>query len=378
MQERVYLAPNIGIALRKSPDGKEEYFHISMEKILKDLDGRELELLKFYTNLDEKGMTHLVERLSSKLKEFQETSENIVKLNEFITLKLEHGHSNIYVKDKIFTQCKYLLFNIPVDELKEYDEIQSIDEAEKILNDSMHGKHAKEFNIDPKEEFRAHCSNLQAWVENNYNTQILHRNIAFPLLRALVKAGDPQAKNNFKNELAYRLESNDIIVTKYLIMNNYLDDLSNDELAMVIENMKPGIGKIVLMEYYNKEREKTFVQVGNIVFNDKKMALHLNNKEIYITALDKNSFPYSDYKKAFNLQLIERYSRYLLNGIFYDFGITHGTQKVVFRTEDITLIRSFFNNNDLIMVQIPRSRAPLKLSVESENTAIYIYPELLY
>ena len=379
MRETVYLTPNIGVKIQKSPDGK-QYFHISMERIIIDLNGKESELLKVYCNLNKNEMKQLIDRFSIVLKEYQESSENTFKLNEFLSLKLNGKTTNIYVNNKLFRTCTYLLINIPTDRVEDFDDIQSIDEAEQHLGQDLHyDKGREEFKIDPIEEFRAHCSNMQAWVEHDYNTQILHRNLAFPLLKELIKAGDPKAKIAYKNELAYRLESNDIVVTKYLIEYGYLSDLHDDELIMIIENMGPGIGKITLMEYYNKSRKvKRFRQVEDLFFNDEKMALRINNKELYVTALDKNKFPYTDYKKAFLLQTIEKYSRYLFDKTFFDFGITHEKQKVVFRTQDLRSMEKFFNNNAMIMVQIPRSRAPLKLYVESENTAIYIYPELIY
>lgn len=380
MRETVYLTPNIEVKIQKSPDGKEQYFHISMERIIIDLNGKESELLKVYCNLNKNEMKQLIDRFSIVLKEYQESSENTFKLNEFLSLKLNGKTTNIYVNNKLFRTCTYLLINIPTDRVEDFDDIQSIDEAEQHLGQDLHyDKGREEFKIDPIEEFRAHCSNMQAWVEHDYNTQILHRNLAFPLLKELIKAGDPKAKIAYKNELAYRLESNDIVVTKYLIEYGYLSDLHDDELIMIIENMGPGIGKITLMEYYNKSRKvKRFRQVEDLFFNDEKMALRINNKELYVTAIDKNKFPYTDYKKAFLLQTIEKYSRYLFDKTFFDFGITHEKQKVVFRTQDLRSMEKFFNNNAMIMVQIPRSRAPLKLYVESENTAIYIYPELIY
>ena len=56
--------------------------------------------------------------------------------------------------------------------------------------------------MSSKTEFRANCSNLQAWVENGYDTRLLHRNLAFPLLKKLTNVGDLHAKKVFKDEIA--------------------------------------------------------------------------------------------------------------------------------------------------------------------------------
>ena len=59
------------------------------------------------------------------------------KVNEYITLKLEDGITNIYVNDQLFNQCKFLLFTIPLEKVSSYDEIGSIDEAAEQLDCSM-------------------------------------------------------------------------------------------------------------------------------------------------------------------------------------------------------------------------------------------------
>jgi len=59
------------------------------------------------------------------------------KINEIITLKLENNRTNIYVNNELFRHCKYLLLNIPVDNIHEFDDITSIDEAEEYLDHSL-------------------------------------------------------------------------------------------------------------------------------------------------------------------------------------------------------------------------------------------------
>ena len=91
-------------------------------------------------------------------------------------------------------------------------------------------------DISPEAEFWGHCSNLQAWYENDYDTRLLHRNLAFPLLKALTDAGDPLAKKVFKEEIAMRLESGYPTVVRYLVDQGYLQYLTNEELNVVLKN----------------------------------------------------------------------------------------------------------------------------------------------
>ena len=48
------------------------------------------------------------------------------KINNFMRLKLENRRTIIYVNNRPFRQCMYLLLNIPIDKIKDYDEINSI------------------------------------------------------------------------------------------------------------------------------------------------------------------------------------------------------------------------------------------------------------
>jgi len=160
------------------------------------------------------------------------------KINEYIKLRLEGDRTNIYVKNRIFTQCMYLLLNIPVNKVRKYDDIDSIDEAAETLNRSMEGGGRGVYHIDPEEEFMGHCSNMQAWAENDYDTRILHRNLAFPLLKRLSDVGDPLAKNRIKEEIVLRYSSGHETVMTFLADNGYLKYLSRDELEYLLDDNK--------------------------------------------------------------------------------------------------------------------------------------------
>lgn len=87
------------------------------------------------------------------------------QVNDHIILKLYGRETVIFINGERVNQCKFLLFNIPVKEIEKYDDIQSIDELESKYGRRSEGKNV----IDPKTEFWGHCSNIQAWVENNYD-----------------------------------------------------------------------------------------------------------------------------------------------------------------------------------------------------------------
>lgn len=151
------------------------------------------------------------------------------KINEYITLKLEDNKTNVYILGELFKQCMGLMLNIPTDVLKKIDMIHSIDEIDDFINPGDLMYYNDSCDITPEEEFQAHCSNMTVWAENEYNTEILHRTIAFPLLKQLTKIGDEKAKKVFKEEIAYRFTSGNLKVRIYLIEEGYINYLTKEE-----------------------------------------------------------------------------------------------------------------------------------------------------
>ncbi|MHA1454885.1 MAG: hypothetical protein ACTSR5_02710 [Promethearchaeota archaeon] len=125
-------------------------------------------------------------------------------VNEFLSLKLEEGITMIYVANEPFMHCKFLLLEIPIEETTSLDEMKSIDQVAQELDRSLEpeDEFTRVNKIPPETEFWGHCSNLQAWYENNYNTSLLHSNISFPLLKKLTEANDLLARKVFKDEVA--------------------------------------------------------------------------------------------------------------------------------------------------------------------------------
>lgn len=166
------------------------------------------------------------------------------KINDFITLKLENGKTNIYVKEKIFIQCKHLLLTNPYERIK--DEIVSIDEIAEKLNNKLEKEiNPQDLGLTPMQEFIGHCSNLQAWVENNYDTKLLHRSISFPLLKKLSDLGDSQALQIFKKEISIRFKKGNETIRLFLLEDGYLNYLSDEDFeSFFIEDEIKAIKKM--------------------------------------------------------------------------------------------------------------------------------------
>lgn len=208
------------------------------------------------------------------------------KVNDFLTLKLEENTTNIYVKGELFEQCKFLLVNIPTKFTKENDEIDSMDEIANLLRwteDGQKGiksllndpdilkirrgdnwiaitdllswteygqqrpknllddpevlkyKEGDNYIIGPETEFWGHCSNLQVWSENDYDTRLLHTYLSFPLLKKLTQVGDPIAKKVFKKEILLRLKSGYPSVVDYILEEDLLYNFNQEELEKLME-----------------------------------------------------------------------------------------------------------------------------------------------
>lgn len=261
-----------------------------------------------------------------------EIEKNEFKINKFITVKQENNKVNIYVKNEKFSQCKYLLMNIPINQIQEFDEIDSIDEAAELLDHSLEGDDSQ---LSIEMEFWGHCSNLQAWAENNYDTRLLHSNLAFPLLKELYELGDPQAKKAFKEEIAKRLTCGYEPIFTYLLEEGYLDYLSQDEIESLAEDLDFNVIKTVL-EYpaflINNEVVRYQIQDKVQYFIDEAFDYNLKfeiNKKIEIATKELIDICKDRYGNSFVSQIIRELSesikRIFLNATF--FQIIHRHEK---------------------------------------------------
>ncbi len=156
-------------------------------------------------------------------------------INKFLSLRFEDGKTNIYINNKLFRQCKFLLLDIPIENIESFNEIESIDEAADILGWRNEGQESVEYDIDSNTEFWGHCSNLQAWYEYEYDTRLLHSNLAFSLLKRLTEVGDPLAKKVYKEQIASRFESGYPTTIAFIIEENLLNCFEQEELEQLIE-----------------------------------------------------------------------------------------------------------------------------------------------
>ena len=115
-----------------------------------------------------------------------------MKINKYLTVKLIDREVYTYVNNERFLQCRHALMSIPTENLEDYEGFDSIDDIIEYSRKRGH-YHGAYNQLSPEIEYMVHCSNLQAWVETNYDTRILHSNLSFPLLQKIAEF-DSRAK----------------------------------------------------------------------------------------------------------------------------------------------------------------------------------------
>jgi hypothetical protein len=148
-----------------------------------------------------------------------------ININRFLDVVYDEqaGRARVLVGGKPFLHCSFIVASIQVDNNDDGGKspaannrnsssdgtstIDSIDDlAASLQHDAriLEGPDVRQW-LTPAEEILAHASNLQAWAENDYDTRLLHSNIAFPLLKELAKNGDEKAARIFYAEIETRL-----------------------------------------------------------------------------------------------------------------------------------------------------------------------------
>lgn len=221
------------------------------------------------------------------------------KLNKHITLKLENNKTNIYINNVLFRQCKSLIINILKN--KDYNNIESMDN---IIAETDKGVEI-DYKIDPEVEFFAHCSNLQVWIENEYDTCLLHSELAFPILRELIKLGDQKAKTTFKEEIAKRFEKGYLPVIFYLIIEGYIYHLNVEEQntllhdSSLMKNLKSSLEKdikerktesIALLILKSLFRDYKIKEAKNIIKETTLESLKNKNKDDFNQLVELEAF----------------------------------------------------------------------------------------
>ena len=274
------------------------------DEIQEFLDAFNLESMEVKERLPD--MKYILNRDKEEIEEEIFSEEKEFRINEHLTLKLIRGQTEIYIDEKPFHQCKYLLLNLTQKDFNKFDLIDSIDEAFEIYNE-MDKDHERDHDlIDPESEFIGHCSNLQAWYEDDYDLRILHSSLSIPLLKKMAFLGDKKAIFRLKESIATRIASRNYNTIIFYLNEKYLSLFSNDELEVMFDEWLEKNVKFAFMEkrrlWYPLLRElieRGIKRAQNIIKNEIILYLKEDNFEAYRYLLNDNFF------KLLNLEDLE-------------------------------------------------------------------------
>ncbi len=196
---------------------------------------------------------------------------------EVLTVKLIDGESRIFIDDEELMLCKFVPLAIPAEDLPKFKNIESINDVIDHLDYSLAHADWKELSEKKRKEledldFFVNCSNLQAWVEHDYNTRLLDYRLSFPILKELAKKGDEYARMRFKEELIERWCHGSTEVKKYLWESyDILKELSEEEYYSMYE---PKTAKI--LEEVDKNRDYSVIRED---MNIRYLSLYMENRD---------------------------------------------------------------------------------------------------
>jgi hypothetical protein len=253
-----------------------------------------------------KGRNEIYKEKQNIEEEKAHSEEREFRINEHLTLKLIRGQTEIFIDEKPFHQCKYLLLNLTQKDFTKFDKIDSIDEAFEIYN-KLDKNHERDHDlIDPESEFIGHCSNLQAWYEHDYDLRILHSSLSIPLLKKMAFLGDKKAIIRLKESIATRIASRNYNTIIFYLNEKYLGLFLNEELEVMFDEWLDKNMDFAFMEkrriWYPLLRElieRGITRAQNIIKKEILYYLKEDNFEAYRYLLNKDFF------KLLNLEDLE-------------------------------------------------------------------------
>nr|MDO8109657.1 hypothetical protein [Candidatus Sigynarchaeota archaeon] len=186
-------------------------------------------IMEHYKALSKEDLLAIKDRLQQGSFNLNDLFPDRFFINDHLSLQRIGNQTGIFVDGMPFSICKHLVINIPEDQVQQYDAASSMDEIIDISKKSSDSDNEDEifaYDLNLKDEFWGHCSNLQAWVDNGYDTHLLASNLAFPLLKALADMGDKAAENALKGELVARIRSGYQPTIRFLALQGFFRYLS--------------------------------------------------------------------------------------------------------------------------------------------------------
>jgi hypothetical protein len=153
----------------------------------------------------------------------------------YIDLRWEDKKPRIYVAGKPFLYCSFLVASVDVTDPSIQD-MTIEDLAEQPGAKQMEGRDVVDEGLLTADEVMfGFASSLEGWVRAKYNTQALHANLSFPLLKELAKAGDAKAKKALQVEIIERISAGHL-GAMVVIADTCADVMDDDAWQMLVKD----------------------------------------------------------------------------------------------------------------------------------------------
>ncbi|HME51756.1 MAG TPA: tetratricopeptide repeat protein [Candidatus Lokiarchaeia archaeon] len=163
-----------------------------------------------------------------------ERFEHCITINNHLDVAWDtkDARVQVLVDGRPVLHCAFLVADIsPVDE-----SIESIDDLARVAGArQLEGQGIRDI-MTIEEEVFAHASNIQAWAEHDYDTRLLHSNIAFPLLKELAAAGDDKATRVLQADIETRLRDGSP-ETRQLILKSCWDLIDPELIERILSEI---------------------------------------------------------------------------------------------------------------------------------------------
>lgn len=161
-------------------------------------------------------------------------------INEYIDLVWERGRPRIYVAGKPFLYCSFLVIAVdpedPENERATVEQLAQRPGAAELEGREAVGMTIQGHTLTEDDVMFGFASSLHGWVDLDYNTQALHVNLSFPLLKELARAGDAKAKRVLQAEIVNRLKEA-YINTSIVVFETCMDVMDADTVDWVARNV---------------------------------------------------------------------------------------------------------------------------------------------
>jgi len=302
------------------------------------------------------------------------------QINAFLNLRFEEDTTSLYIKDEYFRKCSYVLLGL----IKNDKEMEDNQKNFECIDEAIDQIDQIDETLLPLEEFKAQCSNFQAFADYDYNTDILSYQLSFPLLKKLSSVGDPIAKSRFREEIIKRISSDYFPVIIYLLDEGYLDQFNESEMALILEDLEKLNNSYIKLFL----RKRKYLKGFNCLFDSKRKWLSSYRFAIKIFDFNKSITSYDNFCSVFSFKDHTSFPRIRYNDrIFYDFNSSFLKTDSSIETEPKKImcrnlleysifwkIVNILDKNEDIMIYVPKDNGVFRFHSKKAGFDLILLP----